>query len=127
MSIAIFIAYSVANLYYLSKLKVNKWIVLTASIVFLLIGLVLPAFSDNVILNYVPTAVFVFLFLWYADLSGISNIAVPKNTTRTSTNKGSAIKPKAKPNKLKYVDQKDLLKIETKKEKSKLFKKKSTK
>lgn len=122
MSIAIFIAYSVANVYFLSKLKVNKWIVLTASIVFLLIGLVLPAFSDNVILNYVPTAIFVFLFLWYADLSGISSIAVPKNTTKTS-----AIKPKAKPNKLKYVDQKDLLKIETKKEKSKLFKKKSAK
>lgn len=121
MSIAIFIAYSFANSLYLSKLKVNKWIVLGVSIVFLLIGLVLPLFSTNIWVNYIPTAIFVFFFLWYADLSGLSNVGAPKAA------KPREIKPKAKPNKLKYVDEKDIVKLETKKEKSKLFKKKSAK
>ena len=121
MSIAIFIAYSFANSLYLSKLKVNKWVVLGVSIVFLLIGLVLPLFSTNIWVNYIPTAIFVFFFLWYADLSGLSNVGVPESA------KPREIKPKAKPNKLKYVDEKDIVKLETKKEKSKLFKKKSAK
>jgi len=121
MSIAIFIAYSFANSLYLSKLKANKWVVLGVSIVFLLIGLVLPLFSTNIWVNYIPTAIFVFFFLWYADLSGLSNVAAPKAA------KPREIKPKAKPNKLKYVDEKDIVKLDTKKEKSKLFKKKSVK
>jgi len=120
LSIAIFIVYSLTNLYFLSKLKVSKWVVLGASLVFLAIGLVLPAFSNNMILNYIPTAIFVFLFLWYADLSGLSNIGAPKKKGPV----GPAIKPKAKPNKLKYTDEKDILKTSGKEEKNRLFKKK---
>jgi len=121
MSIAIFFVYSVVNINYLSKLKVSKWTVLVVSLVFLFIGLIIPAYTDNLIIHYIPTAIFVFFFLWYSDLSGLSRIGAPKNK---SANK-STIKPKAKPNKLKYANEKDIVKSGNVKEKSKLFKKKS--
>ena len=122
MSIAIFILYSMANIYYLSRLKVSKWVVLVVSLVFLFLGLIIPAYTDNVIIHYIPTAVFVFFFLWYADLSGLSSIGAPKNK---GAKPSGTIKPKAKPNKLKYVDEKDIIKTKSTKEKSKLFKKKN--
>lgn len=123
MSIAIFVVYTLANLYYLSKLKVSKWVILVISLVFLFVGLIIPAYSDNMILNYIPTAIFVFFFLWYADLSGLSNIGAPKN--KNGKTPVSTIKPKAKPNKLKYADEKDIIKTTDVKSKNKLFKKKS--
>lgn len=122
MSIAIFMLYSMANIYYLSRVKVSKWVILVVSLVFLFLGLIIPAYTDNVIIHYIPTAVFVFFFLWYADLSGLSNIGAPKNK---SAKPSSTIKPKAKPNKLKYADEKDIIKSANVKEKSRLFKKKN--
>lgn len=122
MSIAIFILYSMANIYYLSRLKVSKWVILAVSLVFLFVGLIIPAYTDNVIIQYIPTAGFVFFFLWYADLSGLSNIGTSKSKNGKPA---AAIKPKAKPNKLKYADEKDIIKTKSPKEKSKLFKKKS--
>ena len=120
MSIAIFFVYSVVNINYLSKLKVSKWTVLVVSLVFLFIGLIIPAYTDNLIIHYIPTAIFVFFFLWYSDLSGLSKIGAPKNKSTNTT----TIKPKAKPNKLKYVNEKDIVKSGNSKEKNKLFKKK---
>ena len=123
MSIAIFFVYSVVNINYLSKLKVSKWTVLVVSLVFLFIGLIIPAYTDNLIIHYIPTAIFVFFFLWYSDLSGLSRIGAPKN--KSSNANTTTIKPKAKPNKLKYVNEKDIVKSTATKEKSKLFKKKN--
>ncbi len=122
MSIAIFFVYSIVNINYLSKLKVSKWHVLIASLVFLFIGLIIPAYTDNLIIHYIPTAIFVFFFLWYSDLSGLSKIGAPKNNRTNSSN--TTIKPKAKPNKLKYVDEKDIVKSADVKRKNKLFSKK---
>jgi len=120
MSIAIFFVYSIVNINYLSKLKVSKWTVLVVSLVFLFIGLIIPAYTDNLIIHYIPTAIFVFFFLWYSDLSGLSRIGAPKNKSANTP----TIKPKAKPNKLKYANEKDIVKSSNVKEKSKLFKKK---
>lgn len=122
MSIAIFFVYSIVNINYLSKLKVSKWTVLVVSLVFLFIGLIIPAYTDNLIIHYIPTAIFVFFFLWYSDLSGLSRIGAPKS--RPSAANTTTIRPKAKPNKLKYVDEKDIVKAEELKGKNKLFKKK---
>jgi len=121
MSIAIFFVYSIVNINYLSKLKVSKWTILVVSLVFLFIGLIIPAYTDNLIIHYIPTAIFVFFFLWYSDLSGLSKIGAPKNKNTNS----ATIKPKAKPNKLKYANEKDIVKSGNVKEKSKLFKKKN--
>ncbi|HSR03269.1 MAG TPA: hypothetical protein VLM88_01605 [Proteiniclasticum sp.] len=121
MSIAIFFVYSIVNINYLSKLKVSKWTVLVVSLVFLFIGLIIPAYTDNLIIHYIPTAIFVFFFLWYSDLSGLSKIGAPKNKNTNA----NTIKPKAKPNKLKYANEKDIVKSGNVKEKSKLFKKKN--
>ncbi len=119
LSIVIFALYTMANMYYLSKIKINKWLVLGIAMVFLIIGVILPAYSTNQILNYIPTGIFVFLFLWYADLSGLSKIGAPKPKIEPKT----TIRPKAKPNKLKYLDEKDVLKTPTEKTKKKSKKK----
>ncbi len=115
LSIVIFAIYTMASVYFLSKLKVNKWLVLGSAFLFLIIGIIIPAYTTNVIINYIPTGIFVFLFLWFADLSGFTNMGapVPKDEPKTQ------IKPKAKPNKLKYTDEKDIIKIETDKKKTK--------
>lgn len=105
LSIGIFIVYTMANLYFLSKIKINKWLVLVIGLVFLFIGLIIPAYTDNMFLNYLPTGIFVFFFLWYADLSGLSKVGVPKEKSKNT----QVIKPKAKPNKLKYADEKDIV------------------
>lgn len=115
ISIGIFIVYSLANLYFLSKIKLNKWVVLVIGLVFLFIGLIIPAYTDNLLLNYIPTGIFVFFFLWYADLSGLSKIGAPKEKTSNT----QVIKPKAKPNKLKYVDEKDIIRTDSKEKKKK--------
>lgn len=119
LSIAIFALYTMANMYFLSKIKVSKWFVLALAIAFLVIGVILPAYSTNVIINYIPTGIFVFLFLWYADISGLSKLGAPKPKVEPKT----TIKPKAKPNKLKYTDEKDIIKTETEKKKKKKKKK----
>ncbi|NLB19347.1 MAG: hypothetical protein GX829_00565, partial [Clostridium sp.] len=78
LSIVIFALYTMASMYFLSKLKVNKWMVLGAAFVFLIIGIIVPAYTTNVIINYIPTGIFVFLFLWFADISGLSKMGAPK-------------------------------------------------
>jgi len=115
LSIAIFILYSLANMYFLHKLKVSKWLVLILGLVFLFVGLIMPIYTENIVLQYLPTGFFVFLFLWYADLSGLSRIGVPKDKNKNQP----VIKPKAKPNKLKYIDEKDILKTTSEKSKKK--------
>ncbi len=120
VSVAIFALYTVANMYFLSKIKISKWLVLAISVVFLIIGVILPAYSTNQIINYIPTGIFVFLFLWYADLSGLSKLGAPKPQVENKT----VIRPKAKPNKLKYVDEKDVIKNPTDNSKKKSKKKK---
>lgn len=120
LSVAIFALYTLANMYFLNKIKINKWLVLAIAIVFLIIGVLLPAYSTNQILNYIPTGIFVFLFLWYADLSGLSRLTAPKPKVEDKT----VIRPKAKPNKLKYTDEKDVIKTSTEKSKKKSKKKK---
>lgn len=115
LSIVIFALYTMASMYFLSKLKVNKWMVLGAAFVFLIIGIIVPAYTTNVIINYIPTGIFVFLFLWFADISGLSKMGAPKPKVEPK----AQIKPKAKPNKLKYTDEKDIIKTDTDKKKTK--------
>lgn len=121
MSLLIFVAYSFAKIYFLSKLKVNKWWILSASIAFLIAGIFMQAYTDNLLLNYLPTVGFVFLFLWYADLAGFGarkNKELERERHRRQT-KNSEIRPKAKPNRLKYADDKDIVRTDTKKKKKK--------
>jgi hypothetical protein len=99
ISLLIFVGYTVANIYVLSKLKVNRWLILGVAVAFLIIGMIVPYYTDNVVLTYVPTTIFVFFFLWFADLSGFTGFGKKKAEASKPT-----IKPKAKPNRIKYAD-----------------------
>jgi uncharacterized membrane protein YagU involved in acid resistance len=97
ISIAIYMLYTVLNKYFLSKLNINKWIVLGLAVLFLFVGMAMPALTSNLLLQYVPTTIFVFFFLWFADLAGLGG-------KRPVDSKKQVIKPKAKPNRAKYAD-----------------------
>lgn len=97
ISIAIYMLYTVLNKYFLSKLSINKWIVLGLAVLFLVVGMVVPAMTNNLLLQYLPTTIFVFFFLWFADLAGLGG-------KRPVDTKKQVMKPKAKPNRAKYAD-----------------------
>lgn len=99
ISLLIFVGYTVANIYVLSKLKVNRWLILGVAVAFLIIGMIVPYYTDNVVLTYVPTTIFVFFFLWFADVSGFTGFGKKKAEASKP-----AIRPKAKPNRIKYAD-----------------------
>lgn len=97
ISLAIYMLYTVLNKYFLSRLSINKWIVLGLAVLFLVVGMAMPALTTNIILQYVPTTIFVFFFLWFADLAGLGG-------KKPVDRKTQVIKPKAKPNRVKYAD-----------------------
>ena len=107
-SIVILVIYNVLKSYLLHKVKVNKWIILgLAMVVFIVPMLVWPTMPKYVA-NYIIPGIFVFLFLWFMDLSGFIK---KKNITKTnysgiaSSKKDKkndiVMRPKVKPNRIK--------------------------
>jgi len=95
-AIVIIILYNVARKYLLSKVKVNKWVILIAAILVFVLGGFLP--QKNRFLNYIPSGVFVVLLLWFLDLQGWGAARYKKKLTKKNQ---VVIKPKAKPNRVK--------------------------
>ncbi len=93
-SFAIFLLYNLLKMYVLPKVKVNRWIILALAI----IALIVPSFFpvQNLISMAIQSGVFVILFLWFIDLTKL----------RREEAKKIKIKPKAKPNRVKYKDEK---------------------
>ena len=109
-SIIILVVYNVLKSYLLSKVKVNKWIILgLAMVVFILPMLIWPTMPKYVA-NYIIPGTFVFLFLWFMDLSGFIK---KKNVAKTNYNYSGiasskkdkkndiVMRPKVKPNRIK--------------------------
>lgn len=107
-SIIILVVYNVLKSYVLYKVKINKWIILgLAMVVFIVPMLVWPTMPKYVA-NYIIPGTFVFLFLWFMDLSGFIK---KKNITKTnysgiaSSKKDKkndiVMRPKVKPNRIK--------------------------
>jgi CDP-diglyceride synthetase len=106
-SIVVLVVYNVLKTYVLYKVKVNKWVILgLAMILFVVPMLVWPAMPKYVA-NYVIPGIFVFLFLWFMDLSGFIKKRNVSKTNYTSTNTKKdkkddiVMRPKAKPNRIK--------------------------
>lgn len=114
----ILVGYNLLKTYVLTKVKVNKWIILAVAVIMLILPNILAvAFGiktqNNIFLVYVPSALFIVFFLWFMDLSGWNNRRNASNRGNKSNGgtyvgygkKGSSkdvvIKPKAKPNRIK--------------------------
>jgi hypothetical protein len=106
-SIVILAIYYGLKTYVLSKIKVNKWIVLAAAIVVFIVPMLVLPNMPGYVRTYVIPGIFVILFLWFMDLSGfIKKRDVSKtNYTTTSSKKDNkkdiVIRSKAKPNRVK--------------------------
>lgn len=109
LAIFIFIVYNLLKIYVLPKVKVNKWIILVVAILCFMAPAFIPAVASRPILNYGFTSLFMIFFLWFMDLTKPDRMK--KNTSSAGTSysrekykndKKLIIKPKAKPNRVKY-------------------------
>lgn len=97
--------YNILRKYVLNRFKPNKWIILAVGIAVFFI----PSFAagyykynmEGTIWQLVQSGVFIILFLWFMDLSGLG-------AYRDVNKKDDyVIKPKAKPNRVKNQHKKD--------------------
>ncbi|WP_243894311.1 hypothetical protein [Clostridium haemolyticum] len=70
--IVILIAYNVLKIYLLDNIKINKWVILIISAVVLVIPNILWIEKiQGSMWRYVHTGIFLVLFLWFLDVSGL--------------------------------------------------------
>ena len=106
-SIVMLVIYYGLKTYVLPKIKVNKWIVLTAAILVFIIPMLIWPDMNTVVSNYVIPGIVVVLSLWFMDLSGFMknrNVSKTNHTTigkKKDNKKDVVIRPKAKPNRVK--------------------------
>ena len=106
-SILMLVIYYGLKTYVLTKIKVNKWIVLAAAIVVFIVPILTLPNMHIVVRNYVIPGVVIILSLWFMDLSGFikkRNISKTNYTTMSNkkdNKKDVVIRPKAKPNRVK--------------------------
>ncbi|GAA0178563.1 hypothetical protein SH2C18_15950 [Clostridium sediminicola] len=118
--IVILIVYNFMKVYLLDKVKINKWIVLALAV----ITFIAPVFfgeKSNMLgswWQYLHSAIFVMLFLWYMDLAGF-NKRTKSNNRYSKNDKNTVIKSKAKPSRIKNTS----MEVIEKNKKKKLFKK----
>lgn len=97
-SVIALIIYNVLKIYVLSKVKVNKWIILVAALVVFFVPAFFPLNINPYVLMFTQSTIFVILFLWFIDLLTLS-----KKQKQNKIN----IRPKAKPNRVKNMNKKD--------------------
>ena len=121
-----FAAFSVLKKYVFSKFKVNKWVIIIAAVVVIILPLVLMSaigLQMNSVISTIQSGLIVLLTLWFMDIMGWGPKTAPassnakKNKAKYATT--SVIKSKAKPNRLKYTDMEviDIKDIKKKKKK----------
>nr|WP_231158650.1 hypothetical protein [Clostridium botulinum] len=96
--IVILIAYNVLKIYLLDNIKINKWVILIISAVVLVIPNILWIEKiQGSMWRYVHTGIFLVLFLWFLDVSGLNGRS--KINKREEIKKGT-IRAKAKPGRI---------------------------
>jgi len=109
-SIVVLVVYNVLKAYVLYKINVNKWVILGLAMVLFVVPMFVWPTMPKYVTNYIIPGAFVFLFLWFMDLSGFmkkKNISTT-NYTSTNTKKDKkndvVMRPKVKPNRIKNND-----------------------
>ena len=109
-SIVILVVYNVLKIYVLPKIKVNKWVILGLALVLFLVPMLIWPNMPKYVANYIIPGMFVFLFLWFMDLSGFikKRNVPPTNYTGIGSKKDKkddiVMRPKVKPNRIKNND-----------------------
>jgi len=106
-SIVVLVVYNVLKIYVLHKIKVNKWVILGIAMVIFVVPMIIWPDMPKYVANYIIPGIFVFLFLWFMDLSGFIKKKNVSTTNYTSTKSKKdkkddiVMRPKAKPNRVK--------------------------
>lgn len=110
-SVIVLVIYNGLKAYVLSKVKVNKWVVLAAAVILFIVPMVIWPNMPTYASNYIIPGIFVVLFLWFMDLSGfMKNRSTQKQNSKTNISSANSkkdkkkevvIRPKAKPNRVK--------------------------
>lgn len=107
LAVATLIVYNILKTYVFSKIKINKWIILTLGILILILPYILHPFKINLssgLWNYVLPVIVGIIFLWFLDSLGFSpNSSNNNSPSKKDFNNNVVIKPKAKPNRVKYL------------------------
>ena len=105
-SIVVLVVYNVLKAYVLYKIKVNKWVILGLAMVVFVVPMLVWPNMPKYVANYIIPGAFVFLFLWFMDLSGFikkRNVATTNYSvgSKKDKKKDVVIRPKVKPNRIK--------------------------
>lgn len=101
------VVYNQLKIHVLSKLHPNKWLILGLAIAAFFVPTVIAAYFkyniNGTVWQYVQSAIFIVLFLWFVDLrSGAIYNTANRGSRNTKNSKSNVvIKPKAKPNRVK--------------------------
>ncbi|WP_160677927.1 hypothetical protein [Clostridium sp. C8-1-8] len=93
-AIIVLAVFNLLKIFVLSKLKVNKWIVLALAIIAFVLPIVLRIQGN--IATPVFSGLFVILLLWFIDLQ--------QGRIKKKDEKKVNIRPKAKPNRVKHMN-----------------------
>lgn len=93
-AIIVLAVFNLLKIFVLSKLKVNKWIVLALAIIAFVLPIVLRIQGN--IATPVFSGLFVILLLWFIDLQ--------QGRMKKKDEKKVNIRPKAKPNRVKHMN-----------------------
>ncbi|QAA33855.1 hypothetical protein [Clostridium manihotivorum] len=93
-AIIVLAVFNLLKIFVLSKLKVNKWIVLALAIIAFVLPIVLRIQGN--IVTPVFSGIFVILLLWFIDLQ--------QGRIKKKDEKKVNIRPKAKPNRVKHMN-----------------------
>jgi hypothetical protein len=93
-AIIVLAVFNLLKIFVLSKLKVNKWIVLALAIIAFILPIVLRIQGN--IATPVFSGLFVILLLWFIDLQ--------QGRIKKKDEKKVNIRPKAKPNRVKHMN-----------------------
>lgn len=94
-ALIVMILFNLANMYYLRKHVINKWIMLAIALVMFAGTLALLYFYPNSLWHLIPFTLSLFAFLWFIDLRRRKMIQKPE--------KEIVIKAKPKPNRAKQL------------------------
>ncbi|WP_333861274.1 hypothetical protein [Clostridium sp.] len=99
MTVLVITFYKLLKSYILHKFHPNKWLILILAIAAFFLPPVISAYFkynlNGTIWQYISSAVFLILFLWFVDLK---NGDIYTSGRKSSKGKDIKIRPKAKPN-----------------------------
>ena len=114
MAVVVLVLFSLFRTYLMSKIKVNKWVIVIVAVVVLFIPFLFVLPTNLYFVTYIFQGIFIFLFLWYFEVTGLfrrkttSNPKLDKKGNYKSDikydkKKDIVIRPKAKPNRVKNL------------------------